>query len=824
MTDDRADALAGATWSCARTAAGAAASPGELPADLEWLPATVPGTAAGALRAAGRWRWGHDDEELLDGSDWWWRTTVPGGGPARLRLDGLATIADVWLAGRHLLHSESMFLPHAVDLGGGRSDEELLIRCGALAPLLARRRPRPRWRSLLHRSQQLRWYRTTTLGRNGGWTRWGAPVGPWRPVSLEPVGPGRIRSRTLRASVAGSTGRVDVEIVADDPGLAVVEVEVAGTRAVLAGEGGRFAGSVEVPGVERWWPHTHGEPVRHAVTAHLDGRPVGLGSVGFRTVEVDRRDGAFTVAVNGQAVFCRGAAWDHPDVVSLNCEPAELRAALVLACDAGMNLLRVGGHTVYQEEAFWDLCDELGILVWQDCMIAAYDPPEDDAWLALLAQEVEAVFTRAAAHPSLAVACGSTEVHQQASMYGLPAGTWASTALDETIPEVIARCAPGTPYLASTPSGGTAPFHPDQGVTHFFGVGAYLRPAREAALAGVRFATECLTFAVPAERPTVEAAFGGARVGGHVPEWKAVVPRDASTAWDFEDVTAHYVQDRFGVGPLDVRYADPDFALDLQRAAIADLMAEVMAGWRRPSSPCAGALVLSWADLAAGTGWGLIDATGAPKSTWYALRRVLAPTAVTVTDDGLVGYGVQVHHDGADPFTGSVHLDVVGPAGSVLEHGEQTVQLGPHESIELRALGLIGAFRDLNDAYRFGPSPYDAVLVRLVAADGRVVARTVRPCAPALRPRMADIGLTATARPAAGGWTVEVATAQLAQFVVVEVQGGAVGDAWFHLEAGGTRTLPLRLSGTERPVGTVRALNARFEVPVTVEAEGHEGT
>ncbi len=822
---DDIDLLAGLAWSCARTAPGAVDAPASLHQIVEWLPATVPGTAASALRDAGLWRWGQDDEVILDGSDWWWRIEVPAGGKALLELGGLATLADVWLGDLHLLHSESMFVAHRLEVEARSTRQTLAVRCAALGPQLAVRRPRPRWRSLLQRSQQLRWFRTSTLGRNGGWTRWAAPVGPWRRVTLTPLDAPTARVEAILPSVSGDVGRVDIELTvigagADgDPGTVRVGEHVA----TLRREGDRATASVEVREVVRWWPHTHGTPTTYPVEATVAGRVFDLGSIGFKTTTVRDDDGGFTLMVNDVPIFCRGAVWVAPDVVALNSPRDMLRRSLERVRDAGMNMLRVGGQSVYDDEGFWDLCDELGILVWQDCMIAAFDPPEDGAWLASLAAEMTQVVARAAAHPALAVVCGSSEVHQQAAMLGLPDGGWGSTALDETIPALVEQFAPGTPYVASSPTGGDMPFYPDRGPSHYFGVGAYLRPVSEARLSGVRFASECLALSGPPERRTVDEVFGGSKVAAHAPEWKAAVPRDASASWDFEDVTDHYVTERFGVAPLQVRYADPDHALDLKRAAVADVISEVLAEWRRPSSVCAGGLVLAWQDLAPGAGWGLLDALGRPKSAWFALRRVLAPTAVTITDDGLIGLTVQIHHDRPTPLVATLDLDVYGFTGARVEQAHQAVEIGPHEAVELRAVRLLGCFRDLNDSYRFGPSPYDVVVATLRSGDD-VVAKAVHCCGSKARPRQAELGLQATARrdgaAARGWWVIDVETTQFAQQVVVELEGGEVSDAWFHLEPGGMTTIRAWMPADRRPVGTVRALNGLFEVPVTVEASG----
>ena len=153
---------------------------------------------------------------------------------------------------------------------------------------------------------------------------------------------------------------------------------------------------------------------------------------------------------------------------------------------------------------------------------------------------------------------------------------------------MVAEIVPGVPYVVSSPSGGDLPFEPGQGVAHYFGVGASLRPVTAARLAGVRFAAECLSFAVPPEQSTVERCFGGANAAGHHPSWKAGVARDSGTSWDFEDIADDYVRRIFDVDPFHVRYTDPERYLDLGRAVVAQIMSTVVGEWRCAQSPSRG--------------------------------------------------------------------------------------------------------------------------------------------------------------------------------------------------------------------------------------------
>jgi beta-mannosidase len=827
------DLLSGAAWECGATSPGACADPGDLAGSgVDWLAAEVPGTAASALRAAGRWSWGVDDTAVLDGRDWWFRCRFPGPGAAgawQLELDGLATLADVWLNGLLVLHSDNMFVAHRVGVDALESENEIVIRCASLEAALGRRHGRPRWKSRLVRSQSLRWYRTTLLGRMPGWSRWAAPVGLWRPVRLRECAGGPVIVRRTLASAcdaSGSGGSVTarIELRGGESALENATLHVGSHSAVLEaapladGDTSVLEGVVALDDVARWWPHTHGDQPLYPVALELDGQRIELGSVGFRTIEVDRSDGGFALSVNDVPVFCRGACWGSPDAVSLNPTRAEVRAQIEQARGVGMNMLRIGGYTCYEGADFWEACDELGMLVWQDCMIASVDPPDAPEFAAGFEREVREVFGELAGRPSLAVTCGSSETYQQASMYGLAPGSWDSPLLEHTIPEILSDVVPGIPYVPSSPSGGNPPFSTDVGVTHYFGVGAYLRSTADARLARVRFAAECLSFGNPPEPETVAEAFGDPALAGHDPRWKLTVARDAGTSWDFEDIRDHYVRELFGVDPMQVRYADPSRALDLGRATVCELMTTVLSDWRRGGSSCRGALLLTLRDLWPGAGWGLVDALGRPKAPLYALRPVFAPTAVLITDEGLGGLELHVLHDRPHRLDARLTLRVFNDAGLVTESGEREISLEPHGALSLQAEELLGGFRDLNYAYRFAPLTHDVIAVELSGEDGAPVARTCHLVAGPARPRLPDVGLAATATlDADGDWALTVATRLFAQYVAIDVPGFEPSVSWFHLLPGESTTVRLgRSAGQERPSGAVRCLNGH---PVRVEVQ-----
>jgi beta-mannosidase len=721
----------------------------------------------------------------------------------------------VWLNDVLLLHSENMYVSHRLPVEELRASNELTLRFAALSPILARRHPRPRWKSLPLRSQSLRWYRTTAQGRLPDFARWAAPVGPWRPVELvQPLPEVELLDSHLEASCDGAGGVVSIRAVVRAAGVSGATLVVGGERRDLAVEQADghvvVSGALRLERIERWWPHTHGAQPLYPAQLELDGTVLPLGSVGFRTVEVDTTDGAFTILVNDLPIFCRGASWGGGDPVTFSASDEEVHAQVLRAREAGMNMFRVAGYSSYAGASFWDACDELGILVWQDCMLSTVDPPDDAEFWVGYERELRQVFGALQGRPSLAVACGGTEIYQQAAMFGLPIDSWRSTVLEETVPALLAELLPDVPYTPTTPFGGELPFQPDTGTSHYFGIGGYMHPLVDARLARVRFASECLAFGIPPEPETVEEIFGDARVAGHDARWKSTVTRDPGMSWDYEDVSNHYVEEIFGVDATSVRYSDPRRALDLARAAIAESMSVVLSDWRRSDSPCGGALILGLRDAWPGAGWGLLDSLGRAKAPWYAVSRVFAPRCVLVTDDRLSGLHLHVFNDGPAPLTGLVRLTLFDAGGSVRESLEQAVEVPPHDVVALSAQRMLGGFRDLTNAFRFAPVSTDLVHVVLEDEDGTAIGEAYHlPAGPA-RPVLPEVGLEARIEGTAEqGYRLEVSSRLFAQYVALDLPGFAPADSWFHLAPAQTRTVELRPAGGSRPpAGSLRALNS----------------
>ncbi len=821
-----------ARWELCRTAAGTVTDPGQLEAaSPAWQAIEAASTVAEALRALGRLE---SDAATLDVDDWWFRLRfeagpAPAGVRRVLRFAGLATLAEAWLNGTPLLESRNMHLVHDREADAlGPADNELLIRFASLAQALGQRRPRPRWRTPMVAHQQLRWIRTTLLGRTPGWSPPWPAVGPWRGVELLQFDAAAVRGLRLTSRVVEGRGELTVRLRLPDAAVdagARVRVELARDGRVhgvdlAADAAGEHAATLAVPDVALWWPHTHGEPSLYEArlllwpAAGADCREVALSPVGFRTVVADVADGGFALSVNGVRVFCRGANWTPPDAVSLAADAAACDAVLQRVRGAGLNMLRVNGAMVYESDAFHDACDRLGVLLWQDFMFANMDYPLDDPAFAEVAREEAAQqLARWQARPSIAVLCGNSEASQQAAMWGAAREQWLPAWFEHDLAALCAQWCPDVPYWPSSAHGGAFPHQNDRGTTSYYGVGAYLRPPQDARLSNVRFATECLALAnVPSDAALARIP-GGLAVRTHQAAWRERAPRDLGAGWDFDDVRDHYLHHLFGVDPVVLRARDHERYLALGRAVGAELMRATVAEWRRPGSACGGALVLFLHDLWAGAGWGLLDDQGQPKAALHGLREACAPRAVFLSDEGTNGLAVHLVNERADPLQAKVQLALYRADGLRAEEAVQAVAVPPRGGLTLAAAQWFGRWIDLNDAYRFGVPDHALVVATLHDAAGAVLGQAFHVVDGLPAGRDAAVQPQGAFRANDDG-TVDVTVRcdRFALSVHFDTPGFEPEAAYFHLAPGGERRVRfVRVGAAAAPFGgRVMAVNGLY--------------
>ncbi|MDE1160296.1 MAG: glycoside hydrolase family 2 protein [Neorhizobium sp.] len=793
-------------WTLTLTETNAAACPSAISGDLEPVPAAAPGTVAAALEAAGRFD-RNDPVSLIDQDAWYRRPFDKSeAGAATLRFEGLATIADVFLDDRLILATKSMFERHDVNVEIN-GDETLSICFRALRPHLDKKGPRARWRPRLMNNQGLRLLRTTALGFMPGWYPEIHAVGPWRPVMLLPRPPGESAGKPSAADIdvtvtldADGTGRLLATVKADcsDRDMSGIVLRCDDYEAGFTWNGEQYRAELMIPNVKPWWPHTHGEPALYDVTLTVDGMSHMLARTGFRHVTIDRgQDGKdFLLAINGEPIFCRGAVWTCADPASLSGTRETYAPWLIRARDAGMNMIRVPGIALYESPDFFALCDELGLMVWQDFIFANFDyPAEDPDFMIHVKSEIERFLSDTATSPSLTILCGGSEILQQGAMLGLPERIWNGPFCNDVLRDLASASRPDLPYVVNAPSGGAQPFFPGEGIAHYYGVGAYRRPLDDARRANIRFAAECLAFSNLAADETLGLG-------------KTGIPRDAGADWDFEDVRDHYLGVLYGVDPVELRRQDMPRYLALSRAVTGEVMTDAFAEWRRPGSTCHGALVFTLQDVMKGPGWGVVTADGKPKPAWHALRRSFRSKQILLSDEGTNGLDIHVLNETPQPIAAVVELLCLRDGKTPVVSGRRKIELQARDTITIAATDLIGAFFDTTYAYRFGPPSHDVTVARLRdAISGDLIAEAFHfPLgrAEALHPAT----MCAELLDIDGSFHLELTTDCFAQSITIDAGETIADDNGFHLSPGAPRRIRLSSPAGTRPSGTIQSLGS----------------
>ncbi|GAA1550694.1 glycoside hydrolase family 2 protein [Kribbella hippodromi] len=619
------------------------------------VPATVPGEVHTDLLAAGEIPdpFDGDNESKLHWigrTRWSYRTSfawvADGNDRQELVAEGLDTVATVTLNGQEIGRTANQHRSYRFDVTGVlvAGDNELVIEFeGPVAAAEAARAKNGNWPHTNHHPyNQLR-----KMASNFGWD-WGpdvATAGIWRPIRIESWSGVRIDSVRPLAGVVGDRGvlTTHVGLAWTDNTSATLTVEVGGTQQAVTVEPGTRSVEIvsTIDAVDLWWPRGHGEQPLYDVTVTLNADE-WHGRVGFRTMSVDTApddDGTpFVLSVNGKPIYIRGANWIPDDAFVTRLTTQTYRTSIQDAVDAGMNLLRVWGGGIYESEAFYDACDELGILVWQDFLFACAAYSEDEPLRTEVEAEAREAVTRLSKHASLAVWNGNNE-----NLWGyvewswrvpLAGRPWGAGYYLDLLPKLVAELDPRTPYAAGSPYSFDRFIHPNDerhGTMHIWDVWNQVdyttyrkykpRFASEFGFQGPP-AWSTLTSVVHdvpldpyGEQMLVhqKASDGNLKLerglGAHLPKWKNIDDWHWATQLNQARAVAYGIEHFRSLFPLNT-----------------------------------GAVVWQLNDNWPVVSWAAVDGHGIRKPLWYALKRVYADRLLTVQPRE-VGLVLAAHND-----------------------------------------------------------------------------------------------------------------------------------------------------------------------------------
>jgi beta-mannosidase len=298
----------------------------------------------------------------------------------------------------------------------------------------------------------------------------------------------------------------------------------------------------------------------------------------------------------------------------------------------------------------------------------------------------------------------------------------------------------------------------------------------------------------------------------HDPRWKARVPRDRGASWDFEDVRDFYLGQLYEIDPAALRRSDPASYLDYARATTAEVVTETFAEWRRTGSSCHGGLTWTFQDLEAGAGWGIIDSTGEPKSSWYALKRAFRPIQILLMDEGTNGLDIHVINETETSQRVTVEIACLRDGSQPVVSASRPILLDGRSAHRIAATDLFGAFFDTTYDYRFGPPSHDVTVARLIDEQGVILSEAFHfPLGrqAARHPAKVDYGY----HQIDGLWWIELSTQQLAQSVHLDFEHFRPEDDWFHLAPGRAKRIKLYTregaASSDTPRGTLIHLGNR---------------
>ena len=248
-----------------------------------------------------------------------------------------------------------------------------------------------------------------------------------------------------------------------------------------------FQHHISIQNPNLWWPVGHGEQPLYSFAIQVVSKSHSIAIVkriGIRDVyikrESDKKGKSFEIHVNGKPIFAKGANWIPADSFVTRLTENDYRKLLTAAVDANMNTLRIWGGGIYEPDCFYDLCDELGILIWQDFMFACSMYPADEKFLKSVEREAEYQVNRLKSHPSIILWCGNNEIASGWLSWGwkeeLPSSVWDDykVLFHELLPRVCKKMDPNRFYWPSSPGHSIELPETDQiygsGDNHYWGV------------------------------------------------------------------------------------------------------------------------------------------------------------------------------------------------------------------------------------------------------------------------------------------------------------------------------------------------------------------
>ncbi len=634
-----------------------------------WLAATVPGTVHTDLLTHGLiedpfYRDNELSVQWVDKLDWLYRTTfeVDAGllnmDAIQLAAAGLDTLTEIFLNGHLLARTDNMHVAHRFEVRQYLQKGVNELRLRFRSPTRHAKSLEKEHGVLCHTHESHRLYMRKAQ-YSFGWD-WG-PVLPssgiWKPIYLEAFSTARVADVLVKSTLDTAFARAELDIHVETEWLSEsvkelqAKIEVDGRSQTIPIKQAQASTRFTLEKPQLWWPAGYGEQPLYELKVALlhNGREVDQKTTRFalRKLELvqekDEWGESFYFKINDVPIFCKGANWIPSDSFLPRVKADTYRTLLQMARDANMNMIRIWGGGIYEQEIFYDLCDELGLLVWQDFMFACGGYPEHEDFQKNVATEIEHVVKRLRNHACIAIWCGNNEnqwiwFRSTGNSYQDMPGL---TLFHELIPGILKKLDPTRPYWPSSPFGGADPNAENQGNRHQWEVWSNWMDFTNIGQDHGRFITE-FGFQAPANLATFEAIT--------LPEDRH--PQSEIMEFHNKQVEGQERLFRFLAGHVKMPRSFEDFIYKTQLVQ-GEALKACLEHWRRNKFRTAGSIIWQLNDCWPVSSWSLIDSALTPKASYFYTRRAFQPVLISfsehqgevsvwITNDALRGFAAEL--------------------------------------------------------------------------------------------------------------------------------------------------------------------------------------
>lgn len=776
----------------------------------EWLPASVPGGVHTDLLALNRIPdpFVADNElkvQWVAESEWEYRgafsLTAAAAAMKHLFLvaDGLDTLAEVTLNGKLLGKTDNQFRTYRWDVAGQvhEGDNEVKIVFASAVNFCKQRNAEKPLDTNIGMSLTGGVF-VRKAPCHFGWD-WGPklpPIGVWREMRLEAYQSARLEDVHVRQQhlANGVELSAAVKVERFEPAALSVRIKVTSPNGKKVWEGttavvdGQALVKVLVKKPELWWPNGSGAQPLYAVEVSLvQGEQVedtrGY-KVGLRTVEIrqepDDWGQSFTFVVNGVPTFMKGSDWIPADSFPTRMTHELYEHLIRSAAETHQNMLRVWGGGYYEEEMFYDLCDQYGILLWHDFMFACYIYPHDEAaFVENIRYEVIDNVRRLRHRACLAMWCGNNEMEQGWSDWGwskinTPLAKIEREAYEKffyhTLPEWVAPLDPDHYYWPSSASSNTPMVNAnseERGDMHYWDVWHGRKPFTAYRQVYPRFMSEFGFQALPPIETIATYA----------------EPKD----WNMTSyIMEHHQRSGSGNGLMIGQMTDT-FRMPKDFTSLSYLSMVLQAEgirygvehWRRNKNRVSGTLYWQLNDCWPVASWSSIDYFGRWKALHYAAKRFYAPVMVSVEDSG-TKMDVHVTSDVNVAWSGRVRWLLMTLSGETIKAGEMEVNLEALASKRISSMDFAAEVTGQGDRRR------EMVFVAELFDDGRRISFALATFAPNKHLELVQPNLSVNVKKEGKQLVFEITAQSLARFVELKLEGLDVvfSDNYFDVPAG----------------------------------------